>query len=84
MDKETGRSLSWVNSPILEEDDTEFSTTFCEYPESALEIRRLCERAEVENDDKLLSYYWYEEICDGGELGRFAVRLSYPILFSSE
>jgi hypothetical protein len=85
VDKEMGGSLNWVNSPILEDDDTEFSATFCEYPEeSALEVRRLCERVDVENDDKLSSHYWYEEICDGGELNRLAVRLSYPILFSSD
>jgi len=73
VDRAMGGSLSWANSPVLEEDDTEFSTTFCDHPEeSSLKVMRLCEQACIENDSKLLSCYWHEEHCFGGDLNRLA------------
>ena len=76
VDTVVGESLNWVNSPVLEEDHTDFSTTFCEYSEeSALEVRRLCERLCEEKDGKLLSPYWHEDRCFRGDLNQLAVSL---------
>lgn len=77
VDTVVGESPNWVNSPVLEEDDTEFSTSFCEHSEeSALEVRRLCEQPCEEKDGNLLSPYWHEDQCFRGDINQLAVSLS--------
>lgn len=74
IDKDAGESKSWVASPVLEEDDVDFSTTFCEYPEEPkLEVLRLCEQPDIESDVQQLSYDWHRGLCFEGEVDHFAV-----------
>ena len=82
MDKVVGIPLNWVDSPVLEEDAVDFSTTFCKYPdEPKLEVLRLCEQPDIESDVKQMSHDWHRGLCFEGEVGQFAVRPSAAFYF---
>jgi len=80
MDKETGTYLDWADSLVLEDNDTDFSTTFCRQAEDVdLEVRRLCKRPGCNGDEKLAPYIWPQRVCFEEEIDQLAVSFSSPL-----
>jgi hypothetical protein len=71
--------MDWAKSPIVEESETDFSTTFSQNTEdSSLEVMRLCEKQSGQEDAKGLESCWDHGLYFEGELNRLAVSPSGP------